>query len=97
MKIDKSAADHLNKILGPGQFCKLSVIAGGCNGYQYKFEIVDNDDGLDTFERVVIDKRSLLFLKNALLVYRSTDFSGILSVENSDVKGTCGCGTSFNI
>lgn len=97
MVIHETARAHLEKVLQPGQYLKVSVVAGGCNGYSYKFDAVDSPDGCEVIERVAIEKRSMLFLKNAILVYRSTPFSGILSVENSDVKGTCGCGSSFDI
>lgn len=100
MKIDPSATEHLNKVLTPGQFLKVSVVGGGCSGYSYKFDTLDGTiDPIQYvfIDRVAIDKKSMIFLKNSLLVYRQTPFSGILSVVNPDAKSTCGCGESFSV
>lgn len=100
MKIDPSAQKHLATVLKDGQFLKVSVVGGGCNGFSYNFEAIDGPiDGLKYYvvDNVVIDKKSMIFLKNSLLVYRQTPFSGLLSVVNPDAKSTCGCGESFSV
>lgn len=97
MKIDQSARDHLEKVLQPGQYLKVAIVGGGCNGLSYTFDTTETTDGMTVIERVAIDKKSMMFLKNSLLVYRSTPFSGILSIVNPDAKSTCGCGESFSV
>lgn len=102
MKIDESARKHLDKVLEDGQYLKVAVVGGGCNGYSYSFDVANPYDGTDwekytIIERVIVDKKSMIFLKNSTLVYRSTPFSGILSIVNPDAKSTCGCGESFSV
>lgn len=97
MIIHQTAIDHLAKTLNPGEFLRVSVVSGGCNGFSYKFDPVTDISGLKQFGPVVIDLKSLLFLKDSMLVYRSTQFSGILSVENPNAKSTCGCEKSFSV
>jgi len=100
MKIDDSARKHLDKVLEDGQYLKVAVVGGGCNGYSYSFDTMDgpiDESKYVVIDRVVIDKKSMIFLKNSLLVYRSTPFSGLISVVNPDTKSTCGCGESFSV
>jgi iron-sulfur cluster assembly protein len=82
-------------------FLRLSVVGGGCSGLSYKMAFEEAaKDGDTTFDfggvGVVIDPRSMLFLKGMTL-----DFSDGLNGQgfvfnNPNAKSSCGCGSSFS-
>lgn len=83
------------------QFLRLSVVGGGCSGLSYKMAFEEaTKDGDATFDfggvQVVVDPRSMLFLKGMEL-----DFSDGLNGQgfvfnNPNAKSSCGCGSSFS-
>ena len=81
---------------------RVRVVGGGCSGLMYKMEIGDGaQDGDETFERdgfrVFIDKKSLFFLNGSELDYHDGLTGAGFKFKNPNVKGTCGCGESFNV
>jgi iron-sulfur cluster assembly protein len=85
-----------------GFFIRVGVKGGGCSGLMYQLEM-DNQDQPDDryFEdngiRVVVDKKSYLYLIGTTL-----DFSGGLNgkgfvFKNPNADRTCGCGESFSV
>jgi len=103
MVIDKSVHDYLNnnKILPDDQhYLYVGVKGGGCSGLQYVFEVVHWEPEkyivLDNMY-VCTDKKSLLFLKETTLVYKSSIGASVLVVENPGVASVCGCGSSFSL
>jgi iron-sulfur cluster insertion protein len=81
---------------------RVSVLGGGCSGFQYKFGLDDvvNDDDL-TFElngtRVVTDEISLELLGGSVVDFKEDLGGSFFSVENPNATANCGCGSSFNI
>jgi len=83
------------------QFLRLSVIGGGCSGLSYKMDFENKPlEGDSEFDfdgvKVVVDKKSLLFLRGL-----SLDFSDGLNGQgfvfnNPNAKTSCGCGSSFS-
>ncbi len=85
-----------------GYFIRVGVEGGGCSGlmYQLKFDNKE-EEGDKTFEdngiKVVVDKKSFLYLVGTIL-----DFSGGLNGKgftftNPNAGRTCGCGESFSL
>lgn len=83
-------------------FIRVGVEGGGCSGlmYQLEFDNTINEDD-KTFEdngvKVVVDKKSYLYLLGTVL-----DYSGGLNgkgfiFQNPNADRTCGCGESFSI
>ena len=83
-------------------FIRVGVEGGGCSGLMYQLEF-DNEEkeGDKTFEdngvKVVVDKKSYLYLVGTTL-----DFSGGLNgkgfiFKNPNAERTCGCGESFSL
>ena len=81
---------------------RISVVGGGCSGFQYSmaFEnapsLLDktyNYDGLKVF----IDQASMLYLEGASVDYVETLEGSGFKFNNPQVKSTCGCGSSFNV
>ena len=83
-------------------FIRVGVEGGGCSGlmYQLKFDDTINEDDKE-FEdngiKVVMNKKSVLYLVGTTL-----DYSGGLNgkgfvFSNPNAQRTCGCGESFSL
>jgi len=83
-------------------FVRVGVKSGGCSGlsYELKFDKLqaENDKLFEDNEiRIVIDKKSVLYLAGTIL-----EFSGGLNgkgfvFNNPNAERTCGCGESFSL
>lgn len=82
-------------------FLRLGVKGGGCSGYSYVL-LVDED--LDTghdqvFDkggvRVVVDSKSMLFLKGTTLDYETKLMEHGFKIRNPNETKRCSCGNSF--
>jgi iron-sulfur cluster assembly protein len=85
-----------------GYFIRVGVQGGGCSGLMYQLDL-DNQEKEDdkAFEdngiKIVVDKKSFLYLIGTTL-----DFSGGLNgkgfvFKNPNADRTCGCGESFSV
>lgn len=103
--VSASAAAQISVILKSEDrqaLLRVSVSGGGCSGFQYGFDLVDqkNDDDL-MIERdgvqVVIDPVSLPFLEGSEIDYVDGLIGAAFKVHNPNATSSCGCGTSFSI
>jgi iron-sulfur cluster insertion protein len=81
---------------------RVAVLAGGCSGFQYRFELdgeVQPDDLIiqQGTARVVVDAVSLDLLGGAELDYTDALMGSHFAVRNPNAKSACGCGTSFSV
>ena len=101
------AKSQLDKLMVEEQctedhFLRVSVKGGGCSGLTYDldfddtifdFDEISEDQGL----KLVIDKRSLLYLLGTELDFtEGLNGKGFL-FTNPNASRTCGCGESFGI
>ncbi len=104
--ITDTAKDQAIKLMQedgkPNLFIRVGVEGGGCSGltYQLAFDNIEKE-GDKSFEdngvKVVVDKKSYLYL-----IGTSLDYSGGLNgkgfvFNNPNAERTCGCGDSFSI
>ena len=87
---------------GPGIALRVAVLAGGCSGFQYRFELdrqAAPDDVVVTEgrARVLIDPASLDLLAGAELDYTDALMGSHFAVRNPNASSACGCGTSFSV
>lgn len=80
---------------------RISVVGGGCSGFQYSMAFENNKMPLDkeyAFDglRVLVDQASLLYLENVRVDYVETMEGAGFKFDNPNVTSTCGCGSSFN-
>ncbi len=80
---------------------RLSVVGGGCSGFQYSMAFENNRLPLDKvydYEglKVFVDQASLLYLDNCRVDYVETMEGAGFKFDNPNVTSTCGCGSSFN-
>ncbi len=82
---------------------RVSVMGGGCSGFQYCFtfdDVINEDDHViekDTV-KLVVDSMSLQYLMEAEIDYREDDvkLTSEFVIRNPNAKTTCGCGSSFS-
>ncbi len=81
---------------------RVAVLAGGCSGFQYKFDLDETTNPDDLViergtARVVVDPVSLDLLTGAELHYADELMGSYFKVRNPNATSACGCGTSFSI
>lgn len=86
----------------PSAGLRLSVDAGGCSGFQYRFGLEDapaeDDLVVDAGEaRVFVDPVSLELLAGAELDWTEALIGAHFAVRNPQAVSACGCGTSFAV
>jgi iron-sulfur cluster assembly accessory protein len=102
--VSARAARRIAEILaaGGGAALRVAVLAGGCSGFQYKFELdsAPQEDDLvleNEGSRVLVDAVSLDLLAGAELDYTDELMGSHFTVRNPNATSACGCGTSFAI
>ena len=84
-------------------YLRLRVVGGGCSGFQHKLDLDPQiSEKLDeVFEfhgvPVVVDKRSLMYLSDAMVDFHDDLNRRGFSITNPNAKSTCGCGSSFSM
>lgn len=87
----------------PVEGLRVGVKGGGCSGYYYVYDFAKKiRPGRDlVFEfgdlKVVVDDRSIVFLKGATLDWRQELMGYGFQWKNPNATGDCGCGESFNV
>ena len=92
----------------PGTSLRVGIRGGGCSGFSYVVEFHDGEprardvvydlkatDGSDV--RIVVDKKSLLYLNGATFDWEKTLMRQGFKFINPNEKSSCGCGTSFTV
>ncbi|MUU79835.1 HesB/IscA family protein [Winogradskyella endarachnes] len=83
-------------------FIRVGVKSGGCSGLSYdlKFDKSQNEDDKvfeDNDVKIIVDKKSFLYLIGTTLEY-SGGLNGTGFVfNNPNANRTCGCGESFSL
>ena len=81
---------------------RVAVLAGGCSGFQYKFELDETPMPDDLIiehgsARVFVDAASLDLLAGSELDYTDELMGSHFAVRNPNATSACGCGTSFAV
>ena len=100
----ESAQNHINKILlsEKSNYFRITVLGGGCAGFQYKFDFSDKpnkDDLIFNYKNadVLIDKTSIELIKGSKIDYVNELIGSSFKISNPLASSSCGCGTSFSI
>lgn len=83
-------------------FVRVGVESGGCSGLSYKLSFdreKTEDDRVfeDNGVRIVVDKRSFLYLVGTVLEYSGGLNGKGFVFNNPNANRTCGCGESFAV
>jgi iron-sulfur cluster insertion protein len=110
--VTEKAASEVKRIIQEQQsagsmpekiYLRLRVVGGGCSGFQHKLDldpqVNEKLDQLFEFHGVpvVVDKRSLMYLDNAMVDFHDDLNRRGFSITNPNAKSTCGCGSSFSM
>lgn len=103
--ITETAADKVKEIAEAealqGQGLRLRVVGGGCSGFSYDLYFEDNPTDMDeTFTsngvQLYVDPLSFQYLDGTEIDYVETLHGSGFKFNNPNIKGTCGCGSSFS-
>lgn len=83
-------------------FIRVGVEGGGCSGLMYNLDfdhVLKEDDKVfeDKGIKIVVDKKSMLYLVGTELDYSGGLNGKGFSFHNPNASRTCGCGESFSI
>lgn len=106
IKVTDSAKEHASHLMQQegkkDAFIRVGVKGGGCSGLMYELDFdseqkEDDKEFEDNGIKIVVDKKSFLYLVGTTL-----DYSGGLNgkgfvFKNPNADRTCGCGESFSI
>jgi iron-sulfur cluster assembly protein len=105
--VSESAKNKIVSVLAEegaasGSFIRVGVESGGCSGLNYKLTFdtalkpedqVFEDKGV----KIVVDKRSFLYLIGTELDYSGGLNGKGFTFNNPNASRTCGCGESFAV
>ena len=104
IKMTDRAVEKIRQLLAgtvKGQSLRVKIVAGGCSGFEYKMVIDAAAPEDEVFERsgarILLDQESFAHLNGTELDYKNELLQSGFVFNNPNAKGTCGCGTSFNI
>ena len=104
IEITNNAQEHIASVLkkDSAKYFRITVLGGGCAGFQYKFDFENsknNDDILiaNKIINVVIDETSMELIQNSKIDYVHELIGSSFKITNPQASSSCGCGTSFSI
>ncbi len=108
IKVSESARKKLEALLQEEghqlaeSYIRVGVTSGGCSGLSYNLDVDTNMKETDKmFEdsgvRILVDKRSFLYLVGTTLEYQGGLNGKGFSFNNPNASRTCGCGESFAV
>ena len=100
IQITDSAKEYLTSMTESERkrFAYLSVLGGGCSGFQYKWDMVDEEkDGIVVENILVVDKIAEMFVLGCTVDYVKEFGGSYLKVINPNATAQCGCGESFAV
>ena len=104
--VTERAANRIKFILenesNQDQVFRVSVLGGGCSGFQYSFkfdhETAPDDIFIDKNSiRVAIDPISANYLNGSEIDYTDELIGATFVITNPNAVASCGCGTSFSL
>jgi iron-sulfur cluster insertion protein len=91
---------HAKEGLGAEQGLRISVVGGGCSGFQYSlsFDVQKEGDTAQELDgaKIFVDEISLPYIAGTTLDYVEGLHAGGFRFDNPRASRTCGCGSSFS-
>ena len=103
--VTKPAADKLCSLIRreqKGEYLRVKITGGGCNGLTYKMKFVNELKRGDILVRssgaqILVDTKSALYLRGTHLDYSDQMVAGGFKFSNPNARSSCSCGESFSI
>tara|TARA_B110000014_G_C19916453_1_gene474160 strand:+ start:406 stop:735 length:330 start_codon:yes stop_codon:yes gene_type:complete len=106
ISISQSAKNVLTNLIKKdnGQAAFLYLKGGGCNGFSYKFKILEEDKKPKKLDETIniglnnlyLCNSSLMFLIGTKIDYIEDIMGSRFDFQNPNIESKCGCGTSFS-
>jgi len=112
IEITQAAVDAIGQQIAkrgrPDTALRVGIRGGGCSGFSYVIEfhdgapnardvVYDKTASNGSPVRIVVDKKSLLYLNGSTLEWEKTLMRQGFKFVNPNEKSNCGCGTSFTV
>jgi len=100
IQLTDSAKEYLTSMTESERkrFAYLSVLGGGCSGFQYKWDMIDDEkDGIVVEDILVVDKIAEMFVLGCTVDYVKEFGGSYLKIVNPNATAQCGCGESFAV
>jgi iron-sulfur cluster assembly accessory protein len=105
IQLTDRAARRISEIVAQearASMLRVSVKAGGCSGFQYAFDLVDDRETGDyVIEKegatVLIDDVSYPHLNGCEIDFVDDLIGASFKISNPNATSSCGCGTSFSV
>lgn len=103
--VSEAAGAKLNALIPreqKGDYLRVKITGGGCNGLSYKMKFVADPKRGDILVRssgaqILVDTKSALYLRGTHLDYSDKMVGGGFKFSNPNAKSSCSCGESFSI
>jgi len=112
VELTDRAAEEVRKIgadndLEGAVFLRAGVKGGGCSGFQYSLDMIDEDGVTETDEKfehksdagdviVVVDSKSNLYMDGTVIDFKDEMIGRGFVFNNPNASSSCGCGQSFS-
>ena len=85
-----------------GNYLRIKITGGGCNGLSYKMKFVEDPKRGDILVYssgipVLVDTKSALYLRGTQLDFSDKMIGGGFKFSNPNAASSCSCGESFSI
>ena len=105
VRITKDASVKINELKvreANGEFLRIRITGGGCNGLSYHMKLVEQGKKGDILvntegTQVLVDSKTTLYLRGTTLDYSNKLVAGGFKFSNPNAKASCSCGESFNL
>ena len=104
VNVTDSAKEHMESVLAKEgkKYVKLSVKGGGCAGFTYEWNAVNEvnkDDEVIELNNgsFAIDGAGLMFVAGTTVDFKKEVFGSYMNISNPNATSSCGCGESFGV
>jgi iron-sulfur cluster assembly protein len=105
IRVSGHAGKKLCELIGQeptGNYLRIKITGGGCNGLSYKMKFVEEAKRGDILVcssgvRVLVDTKSALYLRGTQLDFSDKMIGGGFKFSNPNAASSCSCGESFSI
>ncbi|GAA4309059.1 iron-sulfur cluster assembly accessory protein [Pontixanthobacter gangjinensis] len=108
IKVSEEAKSKISALMNEegfnveADYVRVGVKSGGCSGLSYELKFDKSQaEGDKVFEdndvKIVVDKRSVLYLAGTILEYSGGLNGKGFVFNNPNAQRTCGCGESFSL
>src|SRR5690606_10307575 len=105
IQLTPAAARKMESLIGreqSGEFLRIKITGGGCNGLSYKLKFESEPRRGDIYVptegvHLLIDSKSALYLKGMTLDFSDRLVAGGFKFSNPNARSSCSCGESFSV